>query len=119
MDKVNLRKQFSLFQEFWSPKIVGQVNDSLIKIFKAKGEFIWHQHPAEDECFLVLKGRLTIKLRDREIVLEEGELFIVPRGVEHLPYSDTEAHVLLFESKGMSNTGDAISDRTVEAEWLE
>ena len=85
----------------------------------AKGEFVWHSHKDEDEFFLVIKGQLNIKMRDREIHLKEGEFFIVPKGVEHLPYANEEAHVLLFEPKAVVNTGDAISEKTVEdPEWI-
>jgi len=119
MDKVNLKNKFQLFNTFWTPKILGEVNGSHVKIFKAKGEFIWHSHKDEDEFFLVVKGQLNIKLRDREIHLKEGEFFIVPKGVEHMPYAKEEAHVLLFEPKAVINTGNATSDKTVEnPEWI-
>ncbi|MBI3508703.1 MAG: cupin domain-containing protein [Chlamydiia bacterium] len=119
MDKVNIKKKFNLFKEYWTPKILGELNGNYVKIFKAKGEFIWHHHKHEDEFFLVIQGQLNIKLRDREIVLTAGEFFIVPKGVEHLPYAEEEAHVLLFEPKAVINTGEASSDKTVEnPEWL-
>ena len=96
-----------------------KVNNSYVKIFKAKGEFVWHSHKDEDEFFLVVKGVLTIKMRDREIHLKEGEFFIVPKDVEHLPYANEEAHVLLFEPKAVINTGNIISEKTVEdPEWI-
>jgi len=113
MDKVNLAQKFSLFQEYWSPKIAGEINDSYIKLVKFKGEFVWHQHDTEDELFLVVKGSLLIKLRDRDIFLEEGEFVIIPRGVEHLPIADEEAHVLLLEPKTTLNTGSIRNERTV------
>jgi len=118
MEKVNIKQKFQLFNEYWSPKIVGELNDNHIKIFKAKGEFVWHKHEEDDEFFLVVKGKLKIKLRDREIILNEGEFFIVPKGVEHLPYAEEETHILLFETKRVINTGDATSDKRVEPEWL-
>jgi mannose-6-phosphate isomerase-like protein (cupin superfamily) len=119
MDKVNIKKKFQLFHEYWSPKILGEVNENHVKIFKAKGEFVWHKHDREDEFFLVVKGQLKIKLRDQEVILNEGEFFIVPRGIEHLPYAEEEVHVLLFEPKQVINTGDAVSERTVEKpEWI-
>ena len=119
MDKVNIKKKFQLFHEYWTPKILGEVNGNHIKIFKAKGEFVWHKHDKEDEFFLVVKGVLKIKLRDREITLNEGEFFIVPRGTDHLPYAEEEAHILLFEPKQVINTGNAISEKTVEKpEWI-
>ena len=113
MDKVNLAQKFSLFQEYWSPKIAGEINDSHVKLVKLKGEFVWHHHDTEDELFLVVKGRLLIKLRDRDIFLEEGEFVIIPRGVEHLPIAEEEAHVLLLEPKTTLNTGSIRNERTV------
>jgi len=113
MDKVNLVQKFSLFQDYWSPKIVGELNDSYIKLVKFKGEFVWHHHETEDELFLVLKGSLLIKLRDRDISLEEGEFVIIPKDVEHLPIADEEAHVLLLEPKTTLNTGNISNERTV------
>ena len=113
MNKVNLVQKFSLFQEHWSPKIVGELNDSYVKLAKLKGEFIWHQHATEDELFLVVKGSLLIKLRDRDIFLEEGEFVVIPKGVEHLPVAEKEAHVLLLEPKTTLNTGNIGNERTV------
>ncbi len=113
MEKVNLADKFSLFQEYWSPKIVGELNDSHVKLAKLKGEFIWHHHDNEDELFLVVKGRLLIKLRNRDIWLDEGEFTIIPRGVEHLPVAEEEVHVLLLEPKTTLNTGNVQNERTV------
>ncbi len=113
MEKINLVDKLSLFQEYWSPKIVGEVNDSYVKLVKLKGEFVWHQHEEEDELFLVVKGRLLIKLRDRDIWLDEGEFTIIPKGVEHLPITDEEVHVLLLEPKSTLNTGNVQNERTV------
>jgi len=113
MDKVNLAQKFNLFQEYWSPKIVGELNDSYVKLAKLKGEFVWHHHDIEDELFLVIKGRLLIKLRDRDILLEEGEFAVIPRGVDHLPIAEEEAHVLLLEPKTTLNTGNTQNERTV------
>jgi mannose-6-phosphate isomerase-like protein (cupin superfamily) len=111
--KVNLAEKLNLFHEHWSPKIVGELNDSYVKLVKLKGEFIWHQHAAEDELFLVLKGRLRIRFRDHDVWLEEGEFVIVPRGVDHLPVAEEEVHVLLLEPKSTLNTGDVRNERTV------
>lgn len=111
--KVSLEEKLDLFTDRWSPKIVGEINDSYVKLVKLKGEFVWHHHEAEDELFLVIKGRLLIKLRDRDIRLEEGELVIIPRGVEHLPIAEEEAHVLLLEPKTTLNTGEVHNERTV------
>ncbi|MCA1592385.1 MAG: cupin domain-containing protein [Acidobacteria bacterium] len=113
MEKVNLSDKFRLFQDHWSPKIAGEINDSYVKLVKLKGEFVWHHHETEDELFLVVKGRIVIKLRDRDIQLEEGEFVIIPRGVEHLPCAEEEAHVLLLESKTVLNTGNVENERTV------
>lgn len=114
MEKVNLADKFSRFTETWSPKIVGEVQGMHVKLAKLKGEFIWHHHDNEDEMFFVVKGRLLIKFRDRDVWLEPGEFLIVPRGVEHLPIADEEVEVMLFEPAGTLNTGSAAdSDRTV------
>src|SRR5438552_17878541 len=109
---------FGRFQDQWSPKIVGEVNDCLVKLTKVKGEFVWHHHEREDELFLVLKGRLQIDLRDGPLDLREGELAVIPRGVEHRPVAAEEAHVLLLEPKTTVNTGQVRSDRTIEADWI-
>jgi mannose-6-phosphate isomerase-like protein (cupin superfamily) len=103
-----------VFQEYWSPRIVGEVNGSYVKLAKIKGEFLWHTHDHEDEMFLVVKGRLLLRLRDRDIILEEGEFFIVPRGVEHLPVAEEEVHIMLIEPKETLNTGNVKNERTVE-----
>jgi len=114
MQKVNLAEAFGRFDEQWSPKIIGEVNDCQVKLAKVQGEFVWHRHETEDELFMVIRGRFTLRFRDRNVDLEEGELMIVPRGVEHLPVADEEAHLLVFEPGTTLNTGDTISDRTVE-----
>lgn len=113
MEKVNIKEKFELFEDRWSPKVVGEINDSYVKAVKLKGEFVWHHHDDEDEMFLVVKGSLVIKLRDRDIRLEEGEFVIIPRGVEHLPVAEEEAHVLLLEPKSTLNTGNVTNERTV------
>lgn len=113
MEVVNLKDKFSLFAEHWKPKIAGEVNDAYIKLVKFKGEFLWHRHEAEDELFLVVKGKLTIKLRDRELQLAEGEFAVIPRGVEHMPVAEEEVHVVLIEPKATLNTGDRQTDRTL------
>jgi mannose-6-phosphate isomerase-like protein (cupin superfamily) len=113
MDKVNLAHKLGLFQDYWSPKIVGELNDSYVKLVKVKGEFVWHHHDAEDELFLVVKGRLLVRLPDQDVQLEEGEFVIIPRGVEHLPIAEEEAHVLLLEPKTTLNTGNVQNERTV------
>jgi mannose-6-phosphate isomerase-like protein (cupin superfamily) len=118
MEKVNVSQKLGVFSEYWSPKIVGEINDSYVKLVKLKGEFIWHSHEKEDELFLVVKGKLLIALRDRDIHLGEGEFFIVPKGVEHKPVADDEVHVLLLEPKATVNTGNVTNERTVEAKWI-
>ena len=114
MEKINLSEKFSLFDEYWSPKIVGELNGQFVKLVKLKGEFVWHHHQAEDELFLVVRGRLVIQLRDKDVILEEGEFLIVPRGVEHKPVAEEETLVLLFEPKTTLNTGNVQDERTVE-----
>ena len=114
IEKVNLSEKLKVFSDLWSPKIVGDLNDSYVKLVKLKGEFVWHHHEAEDELFLVIKGRLVIKLRDRDINLEEGEFVIIPRGVEHLPVAEHEVHILLLEPKTTLNTGNVRGEKTVE-----
>jgi len=114
MEKINLARKLALFQDHWSPKIIGEVNDAYVKLVKFKGEFVWHHHEHEDELFLVVKGSLLIKLRDRELRLEAGELVIIPRGVEHLPIAEEEVQVLLLEPQSTLNTGNVKGERTVE-----
>jgi len=119
MDKINLIQKFSLFNDYWQPKIIVELNDAYIKLVKLKGEFVWHQHATEDELFLVIKGRLRILLRDGEVNLEPGELVIIPRGVEHCPVAEEEAQVVLMESKTTLNTGEVQNDRTAASlKWI-
>src|SRR6516164_9823531 len=106
-EPINLVEKLELFDEHWQPKIVAQLNDYDVRIVKVKGEFVWHKHDETDDFFLVLKGHLTIQLRDRDVELDQGELHVVPRGVEHCPRADEEASVLLIEPSGTVNTGDA------------
>jgi len=114
MQTVNLAEKFSSFQEYWSPKIVGEVNDTYVKVVRFRGEFVWHHHALEDELFLVVKGTLRMKFRDRDALVREGEFIIVPRGVEHLPVADEEVHVVLLEPKSTLNTGNVRNERTLE-----
>ena len=110
---MNLREKVVRFDEYWSPKNTAEMNDYHVKLAKLKGELVWHTHEETDELFLVVKGSLRIRLRDREVRLDEGELFVVPRGVEHLPVAEDEVHVLLLEPRGTVNTGDERGERTV------
>lgn len=114
MDKVNLIQKLSLFNEQWSPKIVGELNESYVKVAKLKGEFVWHHHEEEDEMFFVIKGKLIIRFKDRDIKIEEGEFLIIPKGVEHLPVAEEEVCVMLIEPKSTLNTGNIKDKRTVE-----
>ena len=106
-DKVDLAEKLASFDEHFSPKIVGTYNDNKIQVGKVRGAFVWHKHDDTDDLFLVLSGRLTIQLRDRDVELGPGELFVVPRGVEHCPRADEETHLLLIEPLGTPNTGDS------------
>ena len=116
---INLQEKFSMFTEHWSPKIIAQINDYHFKLAKVQGEFVWHDHPETDEMFLVIKGRLEIHLRDGVIKLSEGEMYIVPKGVEHKPIAEDECHILLVEPAGTVNTGDVVSDKTVSNDtWI-
>ncbi len=114
MEKVNVYEKLSTFSEYWSPKIVGEMNESYVKLVKLKGEFVWHLHENEDEMFMVIKGSLVIKLRAEDIVLNEGEFFVIPRGIEHMPVAEDEVQVMLIEPKTTLNTGNVKNDRTVE-----
>ena len=118
MNKVNLAEKLALVDAHWSPKIVGALNDFQVKVVKLQGEFVWHAHDVEDELFLVLRGRLRMRLRAGDIDVEPGEFVIVPHGVEHCPSADEEVHVLLLEPASTVNTGTAGGARTREAEWI-
>lgn len=107
MEPIDLASKLEQIDEHWSPRIVGSFNDCKLQLVKVKGEFVWHSHPETDDFFLVLSGRLTIDLRDGEVAVEPGQLFVVPRGVEHRPRAEDETHVLLIEPHGTPNTGDA------------
>lgn len=119
MEAINLKEKLSKVHEHWSPKIIGELNDSYVKAVKFTGEFVWHHHDNEDELFLVVQGRLRMKFRDREVIVQPGEFIIVPKGVEHLPVADEEVHVILLEPKTTLNTGNVRNERTlVELERL-
>jgi mannose-6-phosphate isomerase-like protein (cupin superfamily) len=113
METVNLADKFSLISDYWNPRVLGDLNDCHVKAVKLTGEFIWHHHDNEDELFLVVKGTLRMKFRDREAIVREGEFVIVPRGVEHCPVADEEVHLVLIEPKSTLNTGNMTNERTV------
>ncbi|MGD2068796.1 MAG: cupin domain-containing protein [Gemmatimonadota bacterium] len=116
---VNLAEKFALVPEPWSPRVVAELNDYQFKIARIQGEFIWHAHPDTDEAFIVLAGEMEIELRDGPVKLGAGELFVVPRGVEHRPVAAEECHILMVEPRGVRNTGDAGGERTVENDvWV-
>tara|TARA_R110002124_G_C8909786_1_gene510484 strand:- start:273 stop:647 length:375 start_codon:yes stop_codon:yes gene_type:complete len=124
MDKnksINLLQKFSQFNDQWSPKIIAESNGQLIKLAKIEGEFVWHNHPNEDEVFFIIKGKLLLRFRDKDVHLEEGELFVVPKGVDHFPIAEEECWVMLIEPKGTKHTGETDFDRSVSEEnqnWI-
>jgi mannose-6-phosphate isomerase-like protein (cupin superfamily) len=119
VQKVNLSEKLALFDDQWSPKIIAELNGQQVKLAKLEGTFVWHHHESEDELFLVVKGRLRMEFRDREVSLEPGELIVVPRGVEHRPHAEGEVEVLLFEPASTLHTGNVRDARTVDTlEWI-
>jgi mannose-6-phosphate isomerase-like protein (cupin superfamily) len=119
MEPINLNEKFALFNDHWSPKIIGELNGQEIKLAKVKGEFVWHNHKNEDELFFIIKGTLTIKFKDKTVQLTEGEMVIVPAGVDHLPIAEEEVWLMLFEPSNIKHTGDVQSHLTVEkCDWL-
>ena len=113
MHTVNLVEKFRQFSDYWNPRVVGELNDCHVKAVKIKGEFIWHHHDIEDELFLVVKGTLRMRFRDREEIVREGEFLVVPHGVEHMPVAEEEVHMILLEPKSTLNTGNVTNERTV------
>jgi mannose-6-phosphate isomerase-like protein (cupin superfamily) len=112
IDKINIAQKFSLFADYWNPRIAGELNGQHIKLVKIKGEFVWHKHENEDEMFLVIKGGFKMELRDKTIDISEGEMIIIPKGTEHRPVANEEAHILLFEPVSTLNTGDVKNELT-------
>lgn len=112
MEKINLLQKFDLINEYWSPKIVGDLNGQQVKLAKLKGEFVWHHHEHEDEAFFVMKGSFRMEFREKTVELNEGEMIVVPRGVEHKPVADKEVWVMLFEPATTLNTGNVVNERT-------
>ena len=116
---INLQQKFELFDDTWHPRIIAEVNDSYVKLARLEGELVWHAHAEEDELFLVLSGRLQIRLRDGDLWLSPGEMAVIPHGVEHYPVAEGEVHVLLLEPKTTKHTGDVMTERTVVTEdWI-
>ena len=119
MKKVNIEEKLTHFGDYWNPKIIGELNQQHVKLVKLKGEFIWHKHDNEDELFLVLKGHLKIAFRDKIVSIDENELIIIPKGVEHKPIAENEVSVLLFEPKSTLNTGDKKDNFTKQnLDWI-
>jgi mannose-6-phosphate isomerase-like protein (cupin superfamily) len=116
---INFEEKLAKFSEHWSPRIIAQMNDYHFKIVKVQGEFVWHDHPETDEVFMVLKGRLEIQFRDARVMVREGEMFVVPKGLEHRPVAEEECHILLVEPAGTINTGDIVNERTAANDvWI-
>ena len=118
IEKINIDQKLTLISEHWSPRIVGEINDSHVKLVKLKGEFVWHHHEKEDEMFYVVKGELLMRLRKKDITVNAGEFIIIPKGVEHLPVANEEVHIMLFEPKTTVNTGNIQNERTKSSQWL-
>lgn len=117
--KINIKDKLSKFTERWSPKVIAEMNDYQFKLVKLNGEFVWHSHPDTDEAFIVLDGAMTIEFRDGNVELSSGEMFVVPKGVEHKPYTEQECSVMLVEPKGVVNTGNSGSELTAENDvWI-
>ncbi|HFA47739.1 MAG TPA: cupin domain-containing protein [Bacteroidetes bacterium] len=116
---INIKEKFKLFDDHWSPKVIGELNGQQVKIAKVKGEFVWHDHKGEDELFYIIKGTLKIAFRDKTVELKEGEMLIVPKGVEHKPVAEEEVWLMLLEPANIKHTGDVKHELTVEeCEWL-
>ena len=119
LESVNFNQKLNKFSDQWSPKVIAEMNDYQFKLAKVQNEFIWHSHANTDETFIVIKGSLTIEFREGSVKLKEGELYIVPKGVEHKPFASQECHILLIEPKGVINTGDIVSDVTSKNDvWI-
>lgn len=112
MEKINIAEKLTLFNDHWSPRIIGQLNGQEVKIAKVLGEFVWHDHAGEDEMFLIIKGTLKLEFRDRTITLSEGEILVIPRGVEHKPIAEEEVHLMLFEPASTKHTGTVVHELT-------
>lgn len=116
---INLQEKFSLFSDHWSPRVIAEMNDYQFKLVKLEGEFVWHDHKDTDEVFIVVEGQMTIEFRDGSVALSSGDMYVVPKGVEHKPIADSECKVLLVEPKGIVNTGDSGGDLTADNDqWV-
>ena len=119
MDTINLKDKLAKFSDQWSPKVIAELNDYQFKLVKIQGEFVWHNHPDTDEVFIVIEGSMKIEFENETVQLNEGEMLVVPKGVEHKPYSDSECKVMLVEPRGVVNTGDADSELTADNDvWI-
>ena len=119
MDKINLKEKLSKFSDHWSPKIIAEMNDYQIKLVKIKGDFVWHNHEDTDELFFVIKGKMNIEFKDKTIELNEGEMYVVPKGVEHKPYAENECEIMLVEPRGVVNTGNTEGELTASNDvWI-
>ena len=117
--KINIRKKFQSLSDYWSPKVIAEMNDYQFKIARVKGEFVWHKHEQTDEVFIILEGRMQIMFREETIDLVEGEMYVVPKGVDHKPFADEECKIMLVEPRGVVNTGSIINDLTSDNDvWL-
>ena len=115
---VNFKEKLGLFDEQWSPKVIAEMNDYQFKVVKIQGDFVWHDHKDTDETFIVLEGNLRIDFRDGHVSLSEGEMYVIPKGIEHKPCAEEEAKILIIEPRGVVNTGDEASSRTAEDAWI-
>ena len=117
--KINLKSKFQKFTDQWSPKVIEEINDYQFKLVKIENDFTWHKHDDTDEAFLVIEGKMGIEFEDQTIELNEGEMIVVPKGIKHKPYADTEAKIMIIEPKGVSNTGDVVNDLTAKNDqWI-
>ncbi|MBM7587506.1 mannose-6-phosphate isomerase-like protein (cupin superfamily) [Bacillus pakistanensis] len=116
---INLSEKLSKFSEHWSPKVIGEMNDYQFKLVKIQEDFVWHDHKDTDEVFMVIEGEMVIEFRDGEVKLSKGEMYVIPKGVEHKPYAEKECHIMIVEPKGVVNTGEASSELTAENDvWI-
>ncbi len=117
--KININNKLKKFSDYWSPKVIAEMNDYQFKLAKISGEFIWHHHESTDEVFFIIKGNMIIEFRDRLVELTKGEMYVVPKGVEHKPYAEKECHIMLIEPRGIVNTGQITNERTaVNDNWI-